>query len=71
MTRVSADAIKETARKIADDLRAQFLLRRRGDRRKLRPSEIEIMAAQERQVDSMIARRIQNLLRSKKGEADE
>jgi hypothetical protein len=58
-----AEAINETARKIADDLRGRFNLRQRGDQRKLRPDEIKVMANHERDIDAMIARRIKKLLR--------
>jgi hypothetical protein len=59
---VPEDAIAETARKISDDLRQIWGLRKRGDRSKLRPNEIDVMANQEREVDTLIARRIRSLL---------
>jgi hypothetical protein len=56
-------AVQRTAGKIADDLRARLGLRARGDVRKLRPNEVEVMVKHWRDIDQMIARRIRALLR--------
>lgn len=55
--------ILATARKIADDLRLQWALRRRGDKRRLRPDEIKIMERAEQEIDALVVKRIKALLK--------
>ena len=54
---------EDVAAKIADDLRARWGLRRRGDHNNLRSNEIKIMDAQERDIDRLVSRRIRSLVK--------